>query len=132
MTAICQGGKRLIREPRPDTEARTSFPSGHTATAFCGAELTRIEYGNAYGAAAYLFAATTGIMRVINNRHWCNDVLAGAGVGFLSAHIGYWLLPWEKRIADRVFHKKKVPDLVVMPSYDPEAKAPSFSFAASF
>lgn len=132
MTAICQGGKRLIREPRPDTEARTSFPSGHTATAFCGAELTRIEYGNAYGAAAYLFAATTGIMRVVNNRHWCNDVLAGAGVGFLSAHIGYWLLPWEKRLADRVFHKNKMPDIVVMPSYDPETNAPSFSFAASF
>ena len=34
MTALCQGTKRLVREPRPDTGAKTSFPSGHTATAF--------------------------------------------------------------------------------------------------
>lgn len=137
MTAICQGGKRLIREPRPDTGARTSFPSGHTATVFCGAELTRIEYGNAYGAAAYAFAVTTGVMRVVNNRHWCNDVLAGAGIGFLSAHIGYWLLPWENRVANRIFHRRGASEtasapFLLVPSYEYGTKAPSVSFSMNF
>lgn len=137
MTAVCQGAKRTISEPRPDTGARTSFPSGHTATAFCGAELTRIEYGNAYGAAAYAVAATTGVMRIVNNRHWCNDVLAGAGIGFLSAHVGYWLLPWEKRVVQRIFCRRdglsaSVSPFILAPTYQVETKAPSFTFAMTF
>lgn len=135
MTGICQGAKHLIREPRPDTSKANSFPSGHTATAFCGAELCRIEYGNAYGAAAYAFAATTGVMRVVNNRHWCNDVLAGAGIGFLSAHIGYWLLPWEKRVCQRVFRSRRdvaSNPFILAPTYEYEYKAPALTFAMSF
>lgn len=137
MTAVCQGAKHLIREPRPDTGGRNSFPSGHTATAFCGAELTRIEYGNAYGAAAYAFAVTTGVMRVVNNRHWCNDVLAGAGVGFLSAHIGYWLLPWEKRVVRSVFHRRGAEHaasspFILAPTYEYDEKAPGLTFAMTF
>lgn len=135
MTGVAQGAKHLIREPRPDTAAPNSFPSGHTATAFCGAELCRIEYGNAYGAAAYAFAATTGVMRVVNNRHWCNDVLAGAGIGFLSAHIGYWLLPWEKRVCQRVFRSRRdvaATPFILAPTYEYGTKAPSLTFAMSF
>ncbi|MDO4210715.1 MAG: phosphatase PAP2 family protein [Bacteroidales bacterium] len=152
MTGMAQGLKHIVREPRPDTGKENSFPSDHTATAFCGAELCRLEYGNAYGAAAYAFAATTGVMRVVNNRHWCNDVLAGAGIGFLSAHIGYWLLPWEKRLCQRVFHRKKHKSLnnsyntnasgadggssstpfILAPSYDYETRTPSLSFSMRF
>ena len=133
MTAVCQGLKHAIGEPRPDSDKANSFPSGHTATAFCGAELCRLEYGNAYGAAAYAFAATTGVMRVVNNRHWCNDVLAGAGIGFLSAHIGYWLLPWEKRVARRIFHRDTPSTAFLLaPTYEYATKAPSFTFAMTF
>lgn len=152
MTAVCQVAKHTIREPRPDSGNLNSFPSGHTATAFCGAELCRLEYGNAYGAVAYAFAATTGVMRIVNNRHWCNDVLAGAGIGFLSAHVGYWLLPWEKRLCQRVFHRKKHKSLnnsyntnasgadggssstpfILAPSYDYETRTPSLSFSMRF
>lgn len=133
MTGMAQGLKHIVREPRPDTGKENSFPSGHTATAFCGAELCRLEYGNAYGAAAYAFAAATGVMRVVNNRHWCNDVLAGAGIGFLSAHVGYWLLPWEKRVVRRVFHRDASSTAFLLaPSYQYETKAPSFTFAMTF
>lgn len=133
MTGMAQGLKHIVREPRPDTGKENSFPSGHTATAFCGAELCRLEYGNAYGAAAYAFAATTGVMRVVNNRHWCNDVLAGAGIGFLSAHIGYWLLPWEKRVVRRIFHRDTPSTAFLLaPTYEYETKAPSFTFAMTF
>lgn len=89
--------KYAVREQRPDTGARNSFPSGHTATAFMGAELVRKEYGNTCGAGAYAFATGIAFLRLYNDRHWLNDIIAGAGVGILSAHIGYWLLPLEQR-----------------------------------
>lgn len=136
LTALTQGLKNIVHEPRPDTGTRNSFPSGHTATAFCGAELTRIEYGDIIGGAAYIIATTTGIMRVVNNRHWCSDVLAGAGIGILSARVGYWLLPWEKRVWQRLFnsqtscHNKKSPtNLIMLPSYDEQQKALAFNLA---
>lgn len=136
MTAVCQGLKHAIGEPRPDSDKANSFPSGHTATAFCGAELTRIEYGNAYGAVAYAFAATTGVLRIVNNRHWCNDVLAGAGIGFLSAHVGYWLLPWEQRVCRRVFKRRNADvastPFFLAPTYEYATRAPGLTFALSF
>lgn len=89
--------KYTVCEMRPDGSRRNSFPSGHTATAFVGAELVRMEYGNGWGAAAYGVAVATGVLRVYNERHWCHDVLAGAGIGILSAKIAYWLLPWEQK-----------------------------------
>ena len=33
-----------------------------------------------------------------NGAHWFSDVLAGAGIGILSAHIGSWLLDPAKRM----------------------------------
>ena len=136
MTALCQGTKRIVRERRPDTGAKTSFPSGHTATAFMGAELCRLEYGWGYGAAAYAVAAAIGGMRIYNNRHWCNDVLAGAGVGVLSAQAAYWLLPFEQRLfKGRRSRAGKAPataDLMLMPTYDGGSNAPGLTFACSF
>ena len=82
---------------RPDnSNALTSFPSGHTTTAFLGAELLRREYGREYPAVAvagYLFASGVACMRVWNNRHWFSDLLGGAGVAILSTSISYWLAP---------------------------------------
>ena len=89
-------------EMRPDGSRRNSFPSGHTATAFVGAELVRMEYGGWWGAAAYTAAIATGVLRMYNNRHWFHDVLAGAGIGFVSAKAAYWLLPWERKQLGRV------------------------------
>ena len=36
--------KQIINSPRPDLVSNDSFPSGHTCTAFVGAELVRLEY----------------------------------------------------------------------------------------
>lgn len=102
---IVNGIKYTVRAPRPDGSANNSFPSGHTATTFMGAELVRIEYGEDYpwlAAGAYTVASAVGVLRVYNNKHWFTDVFAGAGVGILSARIGYWLLPFTKRIAHRI------------------------------
>lgn len=89
--------KHTLHEKRPDG-GNGSFPSGHTAFAFAGAELTRIEYGNLIGTASYAVAIATGVLRMHNNRHWINDVVGGAALGILSARIAYWLLPFERKI----------------------------------
>lgn len=90
--------KYSIKEPRPDSDARNAFPSGHSATAFMGAELVRKEYGPWWGAGAYAVATATALMRIYNDRHWTNDLLGGAAIGILSADIGFWLLPLERRL----------------------------------
>lgn len=86
--------KSLVTEWRPDRGSSSSFPSGHTAFAFAGAEMLRLEYSETsvlIPAAAFLVAATTGIMRVYNDRHWTGDVLAGAAIGILTTDLS-WLL----------------------------------------
>ena len=94
---MVNGLKYSLCRMRPDGSRANSFPSGHSATAFTGAELVRLEYGPWWGAGAYLVAAGTGFLRIYNNRHWFTDVLAGAGIGILSANIAYRLLPLERR-----------------------------------
>lgn len=80
---------------RPDGSTFNSFPSGHTFTAFTGAEIIRREYGAEYpwlAVAGYAVAITVAAMRVYNNRHWLGDVCAGAGLGILSVTLVYWTL----------------------------------------
>ena len=128
MAALTNGIKYTVREQRPDSSARNSFPSGHTATAFTGAELVRAEYGWGYGLAAYTVATGVAFMRMYNNRHWLNDVLAGAGVGIISAQIGYWLLPLNRKI----FKMDRRKAIVSTPMYYPEQRALGLACAVSF
>ena len=81
---------------RPDSDARNSFPSGHTATAFTGAHILFKEYKDIspwIGVGGYVVAAATGALRMINDRHWLSDVIMGAGIGIAAAELGYILLP---------------------------------------
>ena len=58
-------------------------------------------------------ATAVGVLRVGNNRHWVNDVVAGAAIGIASTKLAYWLYP-------RIFTKHKGqhgPDVVALPSY---------------
>jgi len=96
--AMEYGIKFSTKIMRPDNSTATSFPSQHTAFAFMGAELMRIEYGPWWGIGAYSLAAATAIMRIYNNRHWVSDLIGGAGVGILSAQAAYWLLSLERRL----------------------------------
>ena len=85
--------KHTAKEMRPDGSTANSWPSGHTATAFVGATLLHKEYGLTrspwWSVAGYGVATATGVMRVLNNRHWISDVLSGAGLGILSGELGY-------------------------------------------
>ncbi len=93
---LVQGIKNFVDRRRPDTGATNSFPSGHTATAFLCAEMLHQEYGDYspwISVAGYSIAAVTGYMRVYNERHYIGDIIAGAGVGMLSARLAYWVAP---------------------------------------
>lgn len=109
--------KRISNEQRPDGSDYYSFSSGHTANAFAAAEFLRQEYKDVspwYGVAGYAVAATTGYLRMYNNKHWFGDVVAGAGIGIASTKIAYWLYPVLQR---SVFKKSKNPNTMVMPTY---------------
>jgi membrane-associated phospholipid phosphatase len=97
VTALKHGTHQL----RPDGSTHNSFPSGHTATAFVGAEMMNQEFGWRspwYSVAGYSMATATGVLRVMNNRHWLSDVVTGAGIGILTTKFSYWLYSkWENR-----------------------------------
>jgi membrane-associated phospholipid phosphatase len=99
--------KSTTKVERPDGSSNNSFPSGHTATAFAGAEFLWQEYKDKsiwYGISGYLVAAGTGAFRIVNNRHWFTDVAAGAGIGILSTKAAYWMYPFLNK---KVFTKKE-------------------------
>lgn len=95
MATAVNATKYSVKELRPDNSTRNSFPSGHTATAFVAATILHKEYGLTrspwYSVGGYTVATATGIMRVLNNRHWISDVMAGAGIGILSTELGYFV-----------------------------------------
>ena len=95
MAGLVNGIKYTAKEVRPDGSTANSWPSGHTATAFVGATLLHKEYGLTrspwWSVAGYGVATATGVMRVLNNRHWISDVMSGAGIGIMSTELGYAL-----------------------------------------
>jgi membrane-associated phospholipid phosphatase len=74
-------------------EPNLSFPSGHTCLAFATAAtlalcLPRWRWRWVF----YPLAAIVGIERVAENAHYVTDVIAGAGLGILSAYLTHWTL----------------------------------------
>jgi hypothetical protein len=111
--------KSITKVERPDGTSNNSFPSGHTANAFAGAEFLYQEYKDQsiwYGISGYLVATGTGLFRMYNNRHWLTDVVAGAGIGILSTKAAYWIFPYVK---NKIFPSKenKVSSML-MPFYN--------------
>lgn len=95
MTLITNITKYTVKRERPDGRAYNSYPSGHTATSFMCAHMLHKEYGETVspwiGVAGYGIAATTGLFRVVANRHWCSDVMGGAAIGIFSTELSYEL-----------------------------------------
>ncbi|HYZ89701.1 MAG TPA: phosphatase PAP2 family protein, partial [Myxococcales bacterium] len=87
--------QRAVGRQRPDftptTTDNTSFYSGHTSTAFTVASSLCVQhsrlriYGNVADDLACPLALTvataTGLLRIVADRHWASDVLAGAAAG---------------------------------------------------
>jgi membrane-associated phospholipid phosphatase len=85
--------------PKCSTAKNGSFPSNHAAFAFTSAAVTCTQHANIalYGnvndklvcAEALTLAAGVSVARVMKDRHWSTDILAGAAVGTLSG----WAVP---------------------------------------
>lgn len=107
MSASVLSLKSIAKVERPDGSAFNSFPSGHTATAFAGAEFLWQDYKDVsiwYGISGYVIATGTGVFRMYNDRHWLTDVVAGAGIGILSTKIAYWINPF---IQKKIFNSRE-------------------------
>ena len=108
MAGVVNGLKYTVKRERPNHSKNNSFPSGHTATAFMAATMLYKEYkdlGPWVGIGAYSAATLVATGRMMNNRHWMSDVLAGAGIGIMSTEVGYIL-------SDLIFRKKHLFDLL--------------------
>lgn len=102
--------KHTVHERRPDGTDHKSMPSGHAAFAFSGATVLHKEFGHVspwISVAGYTVAVATSVDRVCRNRHQWYDVVAGAGVGFLSTELSYYLnrklFPSKKKHVDVAF-----------------------------
>jgi membrane-associated phospholipid phosphatase len=116
-SAITLPLKHIVKEERPDQSNNLSFPSGHTAIAFASAQFMYREYKDTnflLGISGYSFAVFTGVYRMLNDKHWVGDVVAGAGFGILSTELAYWLYP---KINNLLGGKNKNTATMVMPFY---------------
>jgi membrane-associated phospholipid phosphatase len=129
---IFAGSTRIIKKSthrlRPNGENTLSFPSGHTGTAFMGAEFLAQEFSEKsvwYGVAGYTVAGLTGVFRIGNRDHWFSDTVAGAGFGILSTKAAYFVYPY---IRDVLTHKGKSGKTAsLVPTY--QDGVPGVSFA---
>ncbi len=78
--------KYTIDKTRPDKSDENSFPSGHTSVTFQAASFIYKRYGTPYALLAYALATYTGYTRIQADKHYTEDVLAGAAIGVLSTY----------------------------------------------
>ena len=76
--------KYTIDKERPNGHCCESFPSGHTAAAFSGAMFIQNRYGYKYGIPSIILASFVGYSRVYAEKHFWEDVLAGALISAVS------------------------------------------------
>jgi hypothetical protein len=89
--------KNISLKTRPNG-GDLSFPSGHTSFAFNNATVLFQEFRDTAPVIAYsgyAFSTTTGIFRMLNNKHWLSDVLVGAGIGILVTDLVYYFEPFK-------------------------------------
>ena len=78
--------KYAVGDKRPNSDSKTSFPSGHTSAAFAMATVLA-DYKPKYKWPAYTLASAIGFSRVEAGSHYWDDVIAGALLGhFVAKH----------------------------------------------
>lgn len=100
--------KYTVREPRPiDSDWKTSFPSGHTTSAFAFSGYVMAEHEYWLGIPALLVSTFIGYSRINDNKHWLHDVTAGATIG--------WVYGWG---ISKIQQKKAPETTYILPIYD--------------
>lgn len=85
-TVVTVGLKLAIDKTRPNGEGSDSFPSGHTSATFSAATFLQKRYGARYGIPAYAAATFVGFSRLYADKHFFEDVAAGAAIGFAASY----------------------------------------------
>lgn len=84
----------IVQRDRPNNKTDflpfpSSYPSGHTASAFATAGALAYSYGWTAGVPAYIVASSISISRIREARHWASDIVAGATLGTFWARASY-------------------------------------------
>lgn len=83
-TLLTEGLKDVTHERRPDDSDFKSFPSGHASAAFTVAAM-QAHFHPKQALLWYAGATAIAASRVTLRRHYTQDVVAGAAIGYLSA-----------------------------------------------
>ena len=94
-TSITHILKHTTQKLRPDGTDYLSFPSGHTSAAFSGASFIHFRYGLKYSLPLYCLASFAGYSRIHANKHYIEDVIAGASIAILSSW--YFTSPYNEK-----------------------------------
>ncbi len=97
-SAVMSSLKTGVGQRRPGDQSNTTFPSGHTNTAFLGAAFMQQRYGSKWGIPSYVSAVIVAWSRVHGNKHFVNDTVAGASIAMMSS----WALvpPYDRERRD--------------------------------
>jgi hypothetical protein len=128
---------RLVKyyydSPRP-YGGDNSFPSGHTAAAFVGSHMIYREFQHSSGAIAYsgyAMGTLVACMRVVHDKHWVSDVLAGAGIAILATELAYHLyFPVKRKLFPDKTGKRTDNSIALFPFI--QAHTVGFNFSLSF
>ena len=87
--------KIAVRRERPIQDdgtraARFAFPSGHAAGTFAAATVLQQHLGWKWAVPTYTIASYVAMSRLVDERHWASDVVAGAAEGIIVGRSVTW------------------------------------------
>lgn len=93
--SITQGIKVAVRRERPIRDDGTraggfAFPSGHAAGTFAAATVLQQHLGWRWAVPTYTIASYVAMSRLVDDRHWASDVVAGAAEGIIVGRSVTW------------------------------------------
>jgi membrane-associated phospholipid phosphatase len=93
--SITQLIKVAVRRERPIRDDGTraggfAFPSGHAAGTFAAATVLQQHLGWKWAVPTYTIATYVAMSRLVDDRHWASDVVAGATEGIIVGRSVTW------------------------------------------